>query len=418
MRRFYWWSCYGRFMPGEGILPHMGEVIAEYRFRRGLKTQADLAVAVGVLPRTISEWEGKTMLRDPERRVLLAKLLKIPPALLGLDWRMVLYDDNTGERTHGLSPADEAWLEDSYYHYEDSLAMTWDLIYSGRFSQIAERFERRLRKLDSTVRTISGPEKEAWLGLLCQYYQTAIQTPQYQGKTDASRLLALHRGQTAVQIASEIEDNELLASSYFRLAGIYEGYGDYQRARGQAQLALQYANLARDPTRGNIYLRIADITSRFATQNQPLMAEIRNWQDKALDILSRGNLEPDRSFFRLNFAAVHHERAKTLLRFYQNQPAEKQLLQEARSEMKQAWETLAADLTIWRMYFLVTEARLYLTEANLEGCAQLGLNALNAARVHQSNKGERQIKALFLELRQRDRCNPYVCNLGVELGMF
>src|SRR3954471_4129187 len=31
MNTFYWWSCYDHFTPGEGVLPHMGEVIAEYR---------------------------------------------------------------------------------------------------------------------------------------------------------------------------------------------------------------------------------------------------------------------------------------------------------------------------------------------------------------------------------------------------
>jgi hypothetical protein len=41
----YWWSRYGLFAPAVGIYPHMGQVIAEYRVRRGFQTQKALAIA-------------------------------------------------------------------------------------------------------------------------------------------------------------------------------------------------------------------------------------------------------------------------------------------------------------------------------------------------------------------------------------
>ncbi|MGH2479291.1 MAG: helix-turn-helix transcriptional regulator, partial [Ktedonobacteraceae bacterium] len=71
--------------------------MADYRKRRGYKTQADFAIVADVQPRTIVDWETSVMIPDFGRRVLLAKLLKIPPALLGLDWRLVVFDENTGE---------------------------------------------------------------------------------------------------------------------------------------------------------------------------------------------------------------------------------------------------------------------------------------------------------------------------------
>lgn len=415
---FYWWSCYARFKPGEGVLPHMGEVIAEYRQKRGFKTQTDLAIAAGVTPRLVTEWETKAMLRDPERRILLAKLLKIPPALLGLDWRTVFYTDNTGTFQNWPESSTDIWLEDSYYHYEDTLAMTWDLIYNGHFTQIVHRFERRLNKLESVARNVTGPEKEAWLTLLCQYYQTAVQTPQHHLDINASKFLALQRCQTAISIAKEIEDSELLASAYFRLAGIYETYGEHQLARENALAALQYIEQIRDPIKGNVYLRVSSIAAHFSDNDQKLITEIRNWQDKALNIVQRGNLEPDRSFVRLNYAAVHHERAKTLLKFYQATPAEKKLLRDAQSEMKLAWNALPSDISAWQMYFFNTEARLYLAERDLEGSARLALESLQAARKSQSQKGEKQVRDLLLELQQHDSSNPYVCRLGLQLGVF
>ncbi|HET8843179.1 MAG TPA: helix-turn-helix transcriptional regulator [Ktedonobacteraceae bacterium] len=415
---FYWWSCYAQFKPGEGILPHMGEVIAEYRQKRGFKTQADLAIAAGVSPRVVTEWETKAMLRDPERRVLLAKLLKIPPALFGLDWRTVFYTDNAGSLQSSSETANESWLEDAYYHYEDTLTMTWNLIYSGHFTRIVDRFERRLSKLESIARDVSGPDKEAWLALLCQYYQTAVQTPQHHLGSTVSKLLALQRCQTAISIAREIDDQELLAAAYFRLAGIYDSHGDHQLAREHALTALQLAKQVRDTTRGNIYLRIAGTSARFSANDPGLITEIRNWQDKALNIVYKGSLEPDRSFFRLNYAAVHHERAKVLLNFYQASPGEKKLLRDAQNEMKLAWNALTPDIDEWQMYFFNTEAQIYLAEHDLEGSARLALESLRTAREVQSKKGEKQVRSLFLKLQQHDNCNPYVSNLGVQLGMF
>jgi len=165
MSKLYWWSDYHAFSPGEGILPHMGEVIAYYRQQRGFKTQAELAIAAGVLPRSVTDWETKPMLRDPERRVFLAKLLKIPPVLLGLDWRLVVYEDNTGTYKKPAGYAEEVWFEDAYYHYVDTLELTQGA-FGGNRSGLADRFERRLLKLEKLVKNISGPDREAWLDLL------------------------------------------------------------------------------------------------------------------------------------------------------------------------------------------------------------------------------------------------------------
>lgn len=418
MVKLYWWSCYGRFTPGEGIWPHMGEVLAEYRLRRGFRTQAELAIAAGILPRTISEWENKAMLRDLERRVFLAKLLKIPPALFGLDWRAVAYEDNSGQHTRFSTQTDEMWLEDSYYHYEDSLVMSWDLIYSGHFMQVADRFERRWQKLSHVVRNISGSEKEAWLGLLCQYCQLAMRIPQHQGSSEVHLWQGLQRGNSALQLAMEIEDHELLAATLFRLADTYRNYGQDELAREAALRAMAHVDQVPDAVKGNLYLLGSDTCVQYSGGDAGVLREIRDWQDKALNIVYKGKLESDRSFLRLNHAAVHHERAKLLLKISQLQSQARPLLDDAQNEMKLAWEALTPDLFEWRMYFFNTEARLYLASGDLEGSARLGLNALHTAQEAQSKKGEKQVHELYTALHQRDSRNPYICNLGVELGVF
>uniref|UniRef100_UPI0035E462D4 helix-turn-helix transcriptional regulator n=1 Tax=Thermogemmatispora sp. TaxID=1968838 RepID=UPI0035E462D4 len=80
---------YGKYSPGLYGLPHMGEVIADYRKRNGY-TQEALAVICGVDKQTVAYWESQVYLSDMNRRTLLCRVLSIPPALLGLSWRSLL----------------------------------------------------------------------------------------------------------------------------------------------------------------------------------------------------------------------------------------------------------------------------------------------------------------------------------------
>lgn len=359
------------------------------------------------------------MLREPERRIFLAKLLKIPPALLGLDWRLVVYEDNTGTHNNPPAYAEEIWLEDSYYHYEDTLAISWAAAYSGvNQTEAAERFERRLTKLEKRVKDISGPDREPWLDLLCRYYQRSMDFVQHTSTGEASKHKAIQRIKAAVQIATEIEDYELLVMALSRLSKNYLNYKEPELAREAVAKAMNYLDRPRNLTKGNFYLLAAEAYASPAVHDKELAAKVRSWQDKAMDMVYRGNVEPDGSFFRLNKAAVHHERAKTLLEFAQAQPKETHFLKDAQSEIKMAWDALTPDLVQWQMYFSLTEARLYIAERDLEGSAQLGLKALNVARIIQSKKGEGQVRDLYGTLKRLDERNPYVCNLGAQLGVF
>ena len=81
---YYWWYTYGSFDPGEHNLPHMGQVIRHYRgFRKW--TIKDFAKALQVTDHYVYEIESSSNLPESiSRRTAIAKLLKIPPALLGL----------------------------------------------------------------------------------------------------------------------------------------------------------------------------------------------------------------------------------------------------------------------------------------------------------------------------------------------
>src|SRR5229473_7567413 len=81
---YYWWYVYASFDLGEHNLPHMGQVIRHYRELRQWAIK-DLAKALQVTEHYVYEIESSSNMPESiSRRTAIAKLLKIPPALLGL----------------------------------------------------------------------------------------------------------------------------------------------------------------------------------------------------------------------------------------------------------------------------------------------------------------------------------------------
>ena len=389
----------------------MGRVVALYREKRGFRTAADFAIAAGVTKRTIDEWETLAMIPF-ERRVFLAKLLKIPPALFGLDWRLVVYSSSTGEYTNPHDHMSDIIEEDTFYHYEDTLVMGWENKMKGSLN-VADRVERRLRKLAALVKEVPAPAREAWLTLLCQYYQLSSSFDQHirKRKDSTSQI------NEALAIATEIEDTEMIATSFVHRAHIYAGLGKYALANVDAQRAMTYLDNVRSPLKGNMYLIAADTALHTEVIDRELETKVRKWQEKATTILYKGQVEQDRTYQYLTLAGVHHERAKAFLHLYSSHPRQ-ELLKDARNDLALAWNSLTPDLNEWQLYFLITEANLYAAEKDLEGSAKTAAKGLRIAKQMKSSRVVGQIKDLYTDLTNMDEANPYVTNLGVQLGIF
>jgi tetratricopeptide (TPR) repeat protein len=427
----YWWSRFGNFAPGVGIYPHMGQVITEYRIRRGFQTQKALAIALGYSERTIQELEGSMNLDAPdsiERRMVLARLLQIPPCLLALDWRFMVYKDNTVDQESPFADMVGLIEEDTYDFYDDLLAVGWESTYKGGSPQTSTRITKRLHKLEKLTEQTPATEREAWLSLLCRYYQLSTRFARDRIDTD----VALSHSQKAIDLATTLKDIELIAASHFRRIRVYmdlyefvkklpEGERSQQAmqyldlARFDVNKALEYVERVRNPLKSNIYLIAAEVNALYAQDNRRLQDQCDTWQKKVANMVYRekGHSEDDGTFLKMNITAVHHERAKTLMKF----TGRKGALKEARSELNTAWKTLTPDLTIWRVNLHITEAQLNLLERDIEGSAQAGLEAYKIASVMQTRNEEEKVKNLFLNLQSIAPNNGYVCNLGLQLNM-
>jgi transcriptional regulator with XRE-family HTH domain len=413
----YWWSRYGKFSPGVGIYPHMGEVIVFYRLKRGFKTQEAFAIAIGVSVRTVQEWEASAMIDSVERRMLIAKLLRIPPMLLALDWRFMVYQNNGVDQENRFTDIMRLLEEDTFALYEDILIMGRGYLEKGGPLRVISRFDERLKKLETIAQHAPEVDREQWQSLLCRFYQLSTSFAQ----RGMNKKRALNDARNAIDIARELDDAELIGSSFFRRARVHldrrnatTDQAQKQRylelAKADIDAALHYAERVRTPLKGNIYLIAAEVYALYAGNDASLRKQCEKWQDKVALLVYRGNMEEDETFLMLNTSALHHEKAKTLLQFH--------WLRDARSELTTAWKALQPDLLNWQINMHLTEARLYQAERDLEGSARSGVEAYKIAKVTQSRKGEAEVKSLFVELQQLDDANPYVCHLGMLLEMY
>jgi hypothetical protein len=271
--------------------------------------------------------------------------------------------------------------EDGYYQYEDLLVMGWECVYAGKIVEIAPRIERRLRKLIAITKQAPVSQQEAWQYLLCQFYRLHTAIMDWRGSDESTNKNALHSNREAVRIATDLEDNELLVAALFRGSQLHMEHESYDLAQQAIQGAVDRLEHVRTPLKVNVYLVAANAKAIYTAGDETLQKQIQRWLDRALTLVYKGKIEQDSSFLKPNRAAVHHEKAKTLLQFSRLHPTTKTYLKDARNELNLAWNALPPDLVVWRMYFCLTEARLFVAEHDLEGGARIAVQALEAARL-------------------------------------
>ncbi|MGH2494291.1 MAG: helix-turn-helix domain-containing protein [Ktedonobacteraceae bacterium] len=415
----YWWSRYGDFSPGMGIYPHVGEVITCYRLKRGFRTQQDLAIALGVSKRTVEELEGTVNLNTPdsiERRQIIAQLLRIPPALLALDWRFMVYGQNTEEQKDTFADIVQLLEDDTFTLYQNILRMGRGYLYNGGPGYIADIVDESLDKLLPIARNMPTAEQEPWQEMVCRYY--LLSTSFALRRMDKKQTLMYAR--RAIEIAGKLENVELIASAHYRRVRVHldlrkaetsedERRKHLEHAKKDVQIALDHAEQIGPILRGKLYLIAAEVSALDA-HDPSARKQCEKWQEKAATLVYRSAQDEDDTFLRLNATALHHEKAKTLIHFGR--------LREAHSELVTARKTLLPDSLTWHVNLYLTEANLYKAQKDLEASAASAIEAYKLAKVIQSLKDELEVKKIFSGLQKLDATNPYVCNLGMMLGMY
>ncbi|HEU5383355.1 MAG TPA: helix-turn-helix transcriptional regulator [Ktedonobacteraceae bacterium] len=416
------------YSPGLYGLPHMGEVIAYHRVKMGWTSQETFAIVCGVDKQNVAYWENQRYLTDMDRRIFLCKLLKISPALLGLTWHSVIGENEAETFNHAFNNFKDLLEENAFALYEDILIFSNTS--SDKYSPAATyRFYKHQQELEQIVKQAPEIEKNAWQELLSRFYQHSTFIAQHRKNDETALALA----DKAVALAMPLQATELIGAALYRRSRVHLIQNRPGQAKEDIQGALDKVKRMQAPLKGSTYLLSAEVNSLYAGENEKLRTQCRVWQDNAIKLLYNGKVEDDGTFLTFNLYAVHHERAKTLLRFalfYANDhelvekltnpyvKANDALLKEAMNAILNARKHLGSSGFTREMYLSITEAKIYLVRKEYEESAKIAKVALQFAYQAHSKQGTEEIKQLYRMLRQLAPRNPYVANLGVELKIF
>jgi len=340
-----------------------------------------------------------------KRRAVIAHLLGIPPTLFSSDRYAV----------SSVTDAMKLQEETLSALYEDLLIMGWDSFRRSKSPQIITKIDEHVTKLTALTRSASIGDEAHWQSLLCRFSQLSTRVAQH--RLDEPR--ALQMAKQAIMIAIDLDDAELIASTFYGRGRVHLEYSHttmdgeqkkrhFERAKADIDAALGHVERVRPPLAGNIYLLAAEIYALIADNDMVLRTQCERWQDKVAWLVESEKIEDDGTFLKLNPTALHHERAKILLRFGK--------IEEARRELDTAWKTLQPNLFTWQMNMHLTQATLCLAEQDIEASAKSNLKAYTLAKVIHSHKGEVEVQRLLEPLQHVGKANASVRELTMTVG--
>jgi tetratricopeptide (TPR) repeat protein len=389
----YWWYVYGRFAPGEDNLPRMGDVIAYYLALSDLSKE-EFARRLEVTERYVDMLKSSDNISRPTllpRRILLAKLLHIPPVLLGLS-SITLYEFGDGSVSEPTS--DTIASTQTMASYERLLALSWELYYTSSVQKAAESVDEAVQKLNTEFQGATNTKKDQRDAMLCRFYQLYSLILRDRLQLDAS----MDYENQAVAIAFRLRNAELIASSLLRRARVLIRRNEYEAALQDALAALPYADLARDQLRGKCYQMAGEAQGYLAETSRELQEKSLAYFNKAAQIVRKGNLEPDGSFVKTDLTSIYIEKADALTLFGR--------MQEAHNALGVARKNLSPELTRWEVNLLLSESRAYLAEKDIDSCCYSLIDALNIVRAVKLSSKEDRILSVYQTCKSLAPGNP------------
>jgi transcriptional regulator with XRE-family HTH domain len=409
-KKYYWWYVYGYFEAGEGIFPHVGQVIRYYRKLCGMQKE-ELAKLLECTRRYVEMLESAQNVRMPElisRRIVLAKALHIPPILLGLSSLILNDEENNTLLLADVLDAETITSSQRMAFYEGLLALSWEFYYTSSVQRTAKTVALCFEMLNDEVEHVKeGIQRDQLDALRSRFYRLSALIARECMEMDK----ALTQIDEAVSLASRLKNAELIAASLVGRIRIYFHKQRYNEALQDAETACVYADadLLRDPLKGKCYQMAGEAQAYLAGKNKLLQDKSIAYFDKAGKVARKGNLKPDGSFVRTDLTSIYIERAKALRLFHR--------FNEAHNALAIARKNLSPELTRWQVNLLIEEAITYLAEGDVTGCCTSLIDALPIVRAIHLDNREDAIQALLKKSKEREPYNEAAIKLEKVLSL-
>jgi hypothetical protein len=289
--------------------------------------------------------------------------------------------------------------------YEGMLGLSWDFYYTSSVQRSAQQLEACFELLNhDAAGATTDLERNQYDAMRCRFYQLFSLVSRDQTDTDQAQQHATD----AVNIALRLENAELIASSYLRRARVYLGRLEYDLAYQDAQNALPYADLSRDPLKGKVYQIAGESQAYVAGDNLALQEKSLAYFKEAGRIARKGDLKPDGSFVKVDLTSIYIERAKALRIFGR--------FDDAHEALAIARKNLSPELTRWEVNLLMEEAKTYLAQGDADNCCLMLVDALKIVRAVRLESKEQWIRNLCEQCKEKAPRNASVLQLEKALG--
>lgn len=393
----YWWIQQGFYPFNQGTgddagYPNPGQVVKFYREQKLWKQkngsekrcrQVDLAEALGVSESWVRAMENTNEGLDSiaRRRALIA-ILGIPPILLGLG----ASDFSTeGTKEVQLQVATLSW-------YRDTLQDSWQLYYTGTTQDLTDKLARKLQYLRTAESIVGSKQQRDMLELQCRFYLLAARVASDQ--QDYNQAISYLK--TALKIANQLQNNELIALTLFWRGRTYLEKEDFESAKVVLDKALTYISYASTPLKGAIYLETGLAHAYTATTEVDKKYALLLF-DKAAPIVKANHFEDDMSFVKLNLGRYYQFKAEALIAM--SRP------EDAIRVLDMAEQNTNADLTRRRGYINILRAKASLDAGDYSYAAFIALDAIESMKAINSGVNLSFIKEITNDLVQSDYGN-------------
>ncbi len=375
--------------------------------------------------------QDKSFPTDPKRRWAIAKLLQIPPLLLGVnaldDLLPELRTEHTlpePERTASLDTASKSL---DLREYRRTLEEYWDLNLDRRNETILQEIDQRIFSLEQALLYGSHEKKQRpqFVRLLCEYlmvfgdiacdqewYETAI--------THFNKAYALAKNEQLPAIqAAVLKGRGDVFLDWAEMSGNMFGANHSHRYLSLAVDDLKVAReiAQRDPTfggKGYLQLSFGDALARIATNPQEHYQALREI-DKAEAFIGKGFSGVATMFVKLDEERYHLDRASTYL------SASVRVAQYPREARRELWNAIATQVnskTSRRQAFnTVLFAKSYLVGGEYDEATKKAGEALAQARTIHSHVNLARVATICQGLHASgySKNHPEVSSLEIEI---